>query len=166
VGISNYSADQTREAARILKSLGTPCLIHQPRYNMFDRWVENGLTDVLDTEGMGMIPFSPLAQGLLTNRYLNGIPHDSRAASENSPFLSEKDVERTLDKVKALNQIAQERGQTLSQLAVNWLLRLPTVTSVLIGASKVSQIEDIIVGLSNSTLSEAELASIETILQS
>jgi L-glyceraldehyde 3-phosphate reductase len=166
VGVSNYSADQTREAARILRELGTPCLIHQPRYNMFDRWVENGLTDVLDSEGIGAIPFSPLAQGLLTSRYLNGIPADSRAASENSPFLSAKDVERTIGKVQRLNAIAQARGQNLSQMACNWLLRLPTVTSVLIGASKVSQIEDIVKGVQNIAFSADELAAIEAILAS
>lgn len=164
VGLSNYSADQTREAARILRQLGTPCLIHQPRYNMLDRWVENGLTEVLDEAGIGAIPFSPLAQGLLTSRYLNGIPQDSRAASEHSPFLSEKDVERTLGKVRRLNDIAQARGQNLSQVAVNWLLRLPTITSVLIGASKVSQVEDVVAGLENVTFSDEELTAIESIL--
>lgn len=166
VGISSYSAEQTREASRILKSLGTPCLIHQPVYNMLNRWVENGLTQVLEEEGIGAIPFSPLAQGLLTNRYLNGIPKDSRAASENSPFLSEKDVERTLDKVKKLHDIAQARGQNLSQMAVNWLLRLPTMTSILIGASKVSQIDDVVAGLSNIAFSDEELAAIEAVLAS
>lgn len=166
VGISSYSAEHTREAARILKSLGTPCLIHQPVYNMFNRWVENGLTDALDDEGIGMIPFSPLAQGLLTDRYLNGIPQDSRAASKNSPFLSENDVEKTLDKVRRLNDIAVRRGQKLSQVATNWLLRLPTVTSVLIGASRVAQIEDIVGGLSNVSFDDAELAEIEGILAS
>lgn len=164
VGLSSYSAEQTREAARILKSLGTPCLIHQPIYNMLNRWVENGLTDVLADEGIGTIPFSPLAQGLLTNRYLNGIPADSRAASENSPFLSQHDVERTLDKVRKLHDIAQARGQNLSQMAVNWLLRLPVITSILIGASKVSQIEDIVAGLSNTAFSGEELAAIEAVL--
>ena len=164
VGLSSYSAEQTREASRILKSLGTPCLIHQPRYNMLDRWVENGLTQVLEEEGIGAIPFSPLAQGLLTSRYLNGIPQDSRAASENSPFLSEKDVTRTLDKVQKLNAIAQGRGQNLSQMAVNWSLRLPSMTSILIGASKVAQIEDVVAGLSNIAFSDEELAAIEAIL--
>lgn len=164
VGLSNYSAEQTQQAVAILRDLGTPCLIHQPRYNMFDRWVENALTDVLQAEGVGMIPFSPLAQGLLSNKYLNGIPADSRAASEHSPFLSGADVEKTLDKVRRLNAIAQERGQTLAQMALNWLLRLPVVTSVLIGASKVSQVEDGVAGLSNIEFSEAELAAIESIL--
>ncbi|MBK9125836.1 MAG: L-glyceraldehyde 3-phosphate reductase [Chloroflexi bacterium] len=164
VGLSNYSAEQTRAAARILKDLGTPCLIHQPRYNMFDRWVEGGLIDVLDDEGIGAIPFSPLAQGLLTNRYLNGIPADSRAASDTSPFLSARDVDATLVKVRRLNEIAHSRGQNLSQMAVNWLLRLPTITSVLIGASKVSQVEDIVGGLSNAQFSVQELNEIEHVL--
>lgn len=166
VGLSNYSAEQTRQAAKILRELGTPCLIHQPRYNMFDRWVENGLTDVLDDEGIGAIPFSPLAQGMLTNKYLNGIPHDSRAAKEHAISLSNQEVEKTINKVRQLNSIAQQRGQTLAQVAVNWLLRLPTITSVLIGASKVSQIDDIVAGLSNVTFSDDELSAIETILHS
>lgn len=165
-GISNYSAEQTKEASRILKELGTPCLIHQPVYNMFNRWIENGLTEVLETEGIGTIPFSPLAQGLLTNKYLNGIPKDSRAASENSPFLSEKDVERTLSKVSRLNEIAQSRNQSLAQLAVAWILRLPVITSVLIGASRVSQVEDVVAGLANLQFQADELKSIEAILGS
>lgn len=164
VGISNYDAAQTKEAARILKELGTPCLIHQPRYNMFDRWIEDGLTDVLEEEGIGTIPFSPLAQGLLTNKYLNGVPADSRAASEHSPFLSGEDVEKTIDKVQQLNAIAQARGQNLAQMATVWLLRLPVITSVLIGASKVSQVEDIVAGLDHAAFSDDELAQIEAIL--
>lgn len=166
VGLSNYSAEQTAEASRILKELGTPCLIHQPVYNMFNRWIENGLTDVLEKEGIGTIPFSPLAQGLLTNKYLNGIPKDSRAASENSPFLSEKDVERTIEKVRRLNEIAQNRNQSLAQLAVAWILRLPVITSVLIGASRVAQVEDCVAGLSNLTLHNDELKAVESILAS
>jgi L-glyceraldehyde 3-phosphate reductase len=165
-GISSYSAEQTRQAVRILKDLGTPCLIHQPRYNMFDRWVEDGLLDVLDSEGIGAIAFSPLNQGLLTNKYLNGIPEDSRAAKDHADSLSNDDVGKTLDKVNQLNQIAQQRGQTLAQLAVNWLLRFPTITSVLIGASKVSQIDDIVAGLSNITFSDDELSAIEAVLHS
>jgi L-glyceraldehyde 3-phosphate reductase len=164
--ISNYSAEQTAEASRILKELGTPCLIHQPVYNMFNRWIENGLTDVLETEGIGTIPFSPLAQGLLTNKYLNGIPKDSRAASENSPFLSEKDVERTMEKVRRLNEVATSRNQTLAQLAVAWILRLPVITSVLIGASRVSQVEDVVGGLANLKFEQDELNAIESILAS
>jgi L-glyceraldehyde 3-phosphate reductase len=165
-GISNYSAGQTKDASRILRQLGTPCLIHQPVYNMFNRWIENGLTEVLETEGIGTIPFSPLAQGLLTNKYLNGIPKDSRAASENSPFLSEKDVERTIEKVRKLNDIAQSRNQTLAQLAVAWILRLPVITSVLIGASRVSQVEDVVAGLANLNFQQDELDAIESILGS
>lgn len=164
VGLSNYSAEQTRQAVAILKQLGTPCLIHQPRYNMFDRWVEAELMTVLEEHGIGAIPFSPLAQGLLTDRYLNGIPQDSRAASQHSPFLSERDVERTLDKVRQLHAIAQARGQKLAQMAVNWLLRLPAMTSVLIGASKVSQIEDLVAGTANLAFSDEELAAIEAVL--
>ncbi|MBK8137110.1 MAG: L-glyceraldehyde 3-phosphate reductase [Chloroflexi bacterium] len=166
VGLSNYSAEQTKRASQILRALGTPCLIHQPRYNMFDRWVENGLLDVLDEEGIGTIPFSPLAQGTLTSRYLNGIPHDSRAASENSPFLSGAQVEKSLDKVRRLNAIALQRGQNLSQMAVNWLLRRKTITSILIGASKVSQIEDVVAGLLNLSFSADEIVAIEAVLSS
>lgn len=166
VGLSSYSAEQTKEAVRILKELGTPCLIHQPVYNMLNRWIEDGLTAVLEEEGIGTIPFSPLAQGLLTNKYLNGIPADSRAASEHSPFLSPSQVEATIDKVRKLNEIAVARGQTLAQMATNWLLRLPVITSVLIGASKVSQIEDVVAGVSNTAFSDEELAQIETILRS
>ncbi len=166
VGLSNYSAEQTKRASQILRELGTPCLIHQPRYNMFDRWVENGLLDVLDEEGIGTIPFSPLAQGTLTSRYLNGIPHDSRAASENSPFLSGAQVEKSLDKVRRLNAIALQRGQNLSQMAVNWLLRRKTITSILIGASKVSQIEDVVAGLLNLSFSADEIVAIEAVLSS
>jgi L-glyceraldehyde 3-phosphate reductase len=164
-GISTYDADYTRRAVAILKELGTPCLIHQPRYNMFDRRIENGLTDALADEGIGCIPFSPLAQGLLTNKYLKGIPADSRAAGA-SPFLSENDIAPTLDKVQALNEIAQERGQTMSQLATAWILRLPVVSSVLIGASRVSQIEDIVGTLANTQLSDSETQAIEGILNS
>jgi L-glyceraldehyde 3-phosphate reductase len=164
-GISTYDADYTRRAVAILKELGTPCLIHQPRYNMFDRRIENGLTDALADEGIGCIPFSPLAQGLLTNKYLKGIPADSRAAGA-SPFLSENDIAPTLDKVRALNEIAQERGQTMSQLATAWILRLPVVSSVLIGASRVSQIEDIVGTLANTQLSDSETQAIEGILNS
>lgn len=162
-GISNYDPDYTRRASKILRELGTPCLIHQPSYSMFNRWIENGLTDVLDEEGIGCIPFSPLAQGLLSNKYLHGIPEDSRAASA-SPFLSPERVEQTIDKVRALNVIAQKRGQTLAQMAVAWILRLPTVTSVLIGASRVSQIEDIVAALNHLDFSAEELQAIEGIL--
>jgi L-glyceraldehyde 3-phosphate reductase len=163
VGISNYSPEHTKQAATILRELGTPCLIHQPSYNMFNRWIENGLLDVLEEEGMGCIPFSPLAQGLLTNKYLHGIPSDSRAASS-SPFLSPDRVEQTSSKVQQLHKIAQERGQPLSQLALAWVLRHPVVTSALIGASKVSQIEDAVATQNNLHLSDTELQAIESIL--
>ncbi|MDX2162324.1 MAG: L-glyceraldehyde 3-phosphate reductase [bacterium] len=164
-GISSYSGEKTREAARILRELGTPCLIHQPRYNMFDRWIEGDLIPTLEAEGIGCIPFSPLAQGLLTNRYLAGIPDDSRAAKDTSPFLNENQVTpQIIDKVRRLNAIAERRGQTMAQLATIWILRLPAVTSVLIGASKVSQIEDIVKATENVQLSSDELNEIESIL--
>lgn len=163
-GISNYSPEQTREASKILKALGTPCLIHQPSYSMFNRWIEDGLTEALADEGIGCIVFSPLAQGMLTNKYLNGIPADSRAASEHSPFLSPDKVHATIEKVRKLNDLAQARGQTLAQMAINWCLRLPVMTSVLIGASKVSQIEDVVAGLDSIVFSGDELEQIEAIL--
>ena len=163
VGISNYSADQTRKAAQILRSLGTPCLIHQPKYSMFERWIEGGLTAVLAEEGVGCIPFSPLAQGLLTNRYLEGIPADSRASR--GGFLKPKDVtEERIAKVVRLNQIAAARAQTMAQLALAWVLRLPQVTSALIGASKVSQVDDAVGALQNLSFSPEELTAIEAIL--
>jgi L-glyceraldehyde 3-phosphate reductase len=163
-GISNYSPEKTAEAAQILRDLGTPCLIHQPSYSMFNRWVEDGLLDTLDTEGIGCICFSPLAQGLLTDRYLGGdIPEDSRAAK--SYFLRPEHItDEKLAKVHQLNGIAQARGQTMAQLALVWVLRRATVTSALIGASKVSQIEDVVAAVSNLTLGDAEVQAIETIL--
>jgi L-glyceraldehyde 3-phosphate reductase len=142
VGLSNYHPEQFREAVRILRKLGTPCLIHQPRYNIFDRWVEDGLLDVLDEEGIGSLVFSPLAQGMLTNQYINAIPTDSRAASKDSPFLQEDDVQQHLPKIKALNEIALARGQSLAQMAITWVLRQQSVTSALIGASRPQQIID------------------------
>ncbi len=163
-GISNYNPDQTREAAAILDELGTPCLIHQPSYSMFNRWIENGLTDVLEEEGIGCIVFSPLAQGLLTDKYLQGIPEDSRA-SKTWGFLKEKDITpQKVEKVKTLNTLAQERGQTLAQMAIAWVLRLPAVTSALIGASRVGQIDDIAGALDHLEFSQAELDRIEGIL--
>lgn len=163
-GISNYDAARTREAAAILKSLGVPLLIHQPKYNMFERWVEPELLPALNDVGAGCIPFSPLAQGLLTNRYLNGIPADSRAHKPTG-FLKESQVTgAVLAKVSALNEVAKARGTTLAQMAVLWLLRRPEITTVLIGASRVAQIEDIHAGISKSVLSADELARIEAIL--
>jgi len=163
-GISNYPAEMTRQAAAILRSLGTPCLIHQPNYNMFDRWIEDGLTSVLEEEGIGCIVFSPLAQGLLTNRYLAGLPADSRAVADGR-FLSPDEITQdVLGKVRKLNDIAQARGQTMAQLALAWVLRLPQVTSALIGASKVSQIEDAVGTVDKLELSQEELGMIEGVL--
>jgi L-glyceraldehyde 3-phosphate reductase len=164
-GVSNYSPDQTRRAAAILRELGTPLLIHQPSYSMVNRWVEDGLLDALDEVGAGSIAFSPLAQGLLTDRYLNGIPEGSRAASR-SPFLKAKDVEDTVGTVRALNAVAGRRGQTLAQLAIAWVLRGGRVTSALVGASSVKQLEDSVGAARNLDLSAEELAEIETILGS
>lgn len=163
-GISSYSAQQTRQAARILRELGTPCLIHQPVYNMFNRWVEDGLLDVLGEEGIGCIAFSPLAQGLLTARYLDGIPDDSRAAKPHGFLKPEQISPEKLDKVRRLNQIAQARGQTLAQMALTWVLRDERVTSVLIGASKVEQLEDNVAVLDAAPLGVEELARIESVL--
>ncbi len=163
-GISNYPADKTREAAAILKGLGVPLLIHQPVYNMFNRWVEPALLPALTEVGAGCIPFSPLAQGLLTNRYLQGIPADSRAHKP-SGFLKEEQVTpAVLAKVRALDEIARARGNTLAQFAVLWLLRRPEITTVLIGASKVSQIDDIHGALQRPPLAAAELDRVEKIL--
>jgi L-glyceraldehyde 3-phosphate reductase len=164
VGISNYGVEETQQAIKILKELGTPLLIHQPAYSMLNRWVENGLTDLLQKEGAGAIAFVPLAQGLLTGRYLNGIPNDSRAVKPNS-FLNEGDVsEEVLQKVSKLNGIAQERGQSLAQMALAWVLRGGKITSALIGASKVSQIEENIAALNNLVFSEEELKLIDEVL--
>ncbi|WEK55107.1 MAG: L-glyceraldehyde 3-phosphate reductase [Candidatus Cohnella colombiensis] len=165
VGISNYRPAEAKRAIEILKDLGTPLLIHQPNYNMFDRWIEDGLQDVLDEGGVGSIVFSPLAQGLLTNKYLGGIPSDSRAASAHG-FLKESHVTpEVLAKVSKLNDIAVARGQTLAQLALAWALRGGRVTSVLIGASRVSQIDDNVAALNNLDFSVEELARIEAILK-
>jgi L-glyceraldehyde 3-phosphate reductase len=165
VGISSYSPEYTREAARILRDLGTPCLIHQPSYNMFDRWVEDGLLDVLSEEGIGCIVFSPLAQGLLTDRYLNGIPAGARATKTERVWLTPDDVNASLEKVRKLNAIAQQRGQKLSQMALAWVLRQPAVTSALVGASSITQLEDNLAALSNLSFSRQELDSIEAVLQ-
>ncbi|MCB0027512.1 MAG: L-glyceraldehyde 3-phosphate reductase [Anaerolineales bacterium] len=164
VGISNYPADKTREAARILRELGTPCLIHQPSYSMFNRWVEESLLDTLAEEGIGCIPFSPLAQGLLTNKYLGGIPEDSRAAKPHGFLKAANITDDKLAKVARLNEMAQSRGQTLAQMALAWVLRHQTVTSVLIGASKVSQIEDAVGMLDRLEFTAEELAAIEAVL--
>ena len=164
VGLSNYPAELAAEAIALLKALGTPCLIHQPKYSMFERAPEDGLLDVLTEQGVGSIAFSPLAGGVLTDRYLNGIPEDSRAAS-GSVFLSSNQLTaEKMDKVQRLNALAQQRGQKLSQMALAWVLRGDRVTSVLIGASKTSQIDDALGMLDNRSFSDDELAAIDTIL--
>ncbi|MDR1759322.1 MAG: L-glyceraldehyde 3-phosphate reductase [Fibrobacter sp.] len=162
VGISSYDAPSTRRAADILKELGTPCLIHQPQYNMFNRTIEQQHLEVFNQTGMGCIPFSPLAQGLLTDRYQHGIPKDSRASK--SPFLRPEQVEHSLRQVKALQKIADKREQKLSQLAIAWILRLPEITSVLVGASRISQIEDAVGALNNLNFFASELTEIDQIL--
>jgi L-glyceraldehyde 3-phosphate reductase len=164
VGISNYSAEDSAKAIAILKQLGTPCLIHQPKYSMMERWVEGGLLDVLQESGVGCIPFSPLAQGLLTDKYLKEIPHDSRAAKEHGFLKKSQLTPQTLEKIGKLNDLAIQRGQTLAQMALAWLLKDSRVTSVLIGASRVSQLHDSLKCLENDKFSAEELASIETIL--
>jgi L-glyceraldehyde 3-phosphate reductase len=166
VGISSYNSDQTRRAAQILRQMGTPCLIHQPSYNIFDRWIEGGLLDVLLEEGIGCIVFSPLAQGQLTDRYLKGIPAGARATKTERVWLTPDDVKANLPKVQKLNELAQARGQSLAQLAIAWTLRKPAVTSSLIGASSVKQLEDNLAALNNLKFSDDELAQIETILKS
>jgi len=162
-GISNYPADLARRAAALLKELGAPCLIHQPRYNMLDRWIEDGLTEVLAEEGIGCIVFSPLAQGQLTGRYLKAIPADSRAAKER--FLKISEVEKNLPKIRALNALAERRGQTLAQMALAWVLHNPVVTTALVGASSVPQLEENLKALERLDFAPEELAEIETALK-
>ncbi len=164
VGLSNYNPAQTARAAGILRQLGTPCLLHQPRYSMFDRGPENGLLDVLTQEGIGGIVFSPLAQGQLTNRYLHGIPTDARAARDPRFLKPEQITEEKLAKVRQLDAFAQGRGQSLSQLALAWVLRHPAITSAIIGASKTSQLEDNLGVVQHLAFSHEELAEIERIL--
>ncbi|MBD1392401.1 L-glyceraldehyde 3-phosphate reductase [Mucilaginibacter glaciei] len=164
-GISNYNAEQADAAIAILKRLGTPCLIHQPKYSMFVRDAENGLLDVLEKDGVGCIPFSPLAQGLLTNKYLHGIPQDSRAA-KSTGFLQESQVnDEVVGKIKKLNALAEQRGQTLAQMALAWLLKDDRVTSVLIGASKPEQLADSLKALDKVDFTADELEKIEAILK-
>ncbi len=167
VGISNYRHEEAQKAISILKQLGTPCIIHQPKYSMFEKWVENGLLDVLGKEGVGCIPFSPLAQGLLTNKYLSGIPQDSRAASHRGNGALEEDAitESNIEKAKQLNEIAIERGQNLAQMALAWILKDDRITSVLIGASKSKQVTDCIGALKNYHFSQEELNRINNILK-
>jgi L-glyceraldehyde 3-phosphate reductase len=165
VGVSNYPAELTDEAIEILRRLGTPLLIHQPRYSMLDRWIEDALLDVLGRHGVGSIVFSPLAQGLLTNRYLDGVPDDSRVRI--GEMLDERVLsDETLDRVRALNAIAEARGQSLAQLAIAWVLRDERVTSALIGASSVAQLEQNVAALENFELSADELTQIEAALAS
>ena len=165
VGISNYPADKAREAAQILRSLGTPCLIHQPKYSMFERWVEDGLLQTLKEEGIGCIAFSPLAQGLLTDKYLGGIPEGSRASKAHGFLKPAHITDERIAKVQKLNTLAQQRGQTLAQMALAWVLRHEGMTSVLIGASKVSQIEEAVGMLNKVEFSGDELQAIENILR-
>lgn len=165
VGVSNYNAEQTNEMSKIMKSLGTPLLIHQPRYNMFERWIEDGLQDVLEEEGIGSISFCPLAQGMLTNKYIHGIPADSRAA-KSSPFLTAEGIKaEKIEKVVKLNKIAENRGQSLAQMACAWDLRGGKLTSVLLGASKSSQISENVGALKNLDFTADELNAIDNILK-
>ena len=163
-GISSYDAEQTRKAIDILASLGTPCLIHQPKYSMHDRWVENGLLDVLEKYGVGCIPFSPLAQGLLTDKYLKGIPEDSRARKAHGFLQLSEVTDERIEQMRALNAIAQNRGQSLSQMAIAWLLRNERITSVLIGVSSEEQLINNLGSLSKLAFSSDELRAIEAIL--
>jgi len=165
VGISNYQAEEADKAIKILKQLGTPCLIHQPKYSMFERWVEGGLLDVLEAEGVGCIPFSPLAQGMLTNKYLHGIPEDSRAAKASGFLQTSQITPERLEEIKQLNELAKQRGQSLAQMALSWILKDPRVTSVLIGASKPEQLADSLKCLDNIVFSKEELEKIEIILK-
>ncbi len=164
VGLSNYSAEQTARAAALLRQLGTPCLIHQPKYHLFERTIEHGLTAVLEQEGLGAVVFCPLAQGLLSNRYLAGIPADSRAGHD-ARFLKPEDITpEKLGRIRKLDALARRRGQTLAQMALVWVLRRPVVVSALIGASRVSQLEENMAALANPHFTAEELAEIDTIL--
>jgi L-glyceraldehyde 3-phosphate reductase len=165
VGISSYDAVQTAEAVKILNDLGTPLLIHQPSYSMFNRWIEDGLQDVLSENGVGSIAFCPLEQGLLTNKYISGIPSDSRAAKANTYLDKDRVTDQVLNRVRQLNELAVERGQNLAQMALAWVLREGRVTTALIGASKVSQIEENVAALNNLEFTAGELARIEEILK-
>jgi L-glyceraldehyde 3-phosphate reductase len=166
VGISQYNADETKTASKILRELGTPCLIHQPNYSIMDRWIENKLLDVLVKEGIGCIVFSPLAQGILTNRYLSGIPENSRAAREGTNLDRRALTKEILEKTQNLNEIAKIRKQTLAQMSIAWVLKKPTITSALIGASNVQQIKDNIDALKNRSFSVEELKKIDEIVTS
>lgn len=164
-GISNYKPEQAEKAFTVLRQLGTPCVIHQPKYSMFERWVEGGLLDVLEKHGVGCIPFSPLAQGMLTDRYLKGVPEGSRASKQHG-FLKSKDItEERLNTIRALNEVAANRGQSLAQMALWWLMKDKRITSVLIGASSVAQLDANIDALNGAPFSNDELQLIEKILQ-
>jgi len=165
IGLSNYTPEQTQKAVTILNALGTTCVIHQPSYSMFNRWIEGGLLEILFSLGIGCIAFSPLAQGLLTNRYLNGIPEGSRASKSHGFLTSDQITEEKITKVKLLNTLAQDRQQSLAQMALAWVLRHIGMTSVVIGASKVSQLEENVAALNNLMFSENELKHIEDILK-
>jgi L-glyceraldehyde 3-phosphate reductase len=165
-GISNYQVAEAKKAIEILKQLGTPCLIHQPKYSMFERWVEGGLLDVLEESGVGCIPFSPLAQGMLTNKYLKGIPENSRAAKSTGHLQTSEITEKKLQQINQLNDIAGQRNQSLAQMALAWLMKDKRITTVLIGASSVAQLDDNLACLNNVHFSEAELNQIESILKS
>lgn len=165
VGVSQYSAEDTAKAIEILKNLGTPMLIHQPRYSMIDRWAENGLMDVLGEKGVGSIAFSPLEQGMLTDKYLKGIPADSRAAKDGRYLKPDQIGGEKLEMIRQLNEIALKRGQSLAQMAIAWLLKDPRITSVLIGVSKAEQLDDNVAAVVNSSFSETELGEIKKILR-
>jgi L-glyceraldehyde 3-phosphate reductase len=165
IGISNYQAEEAAKALAILRQLGTPCLIHQPKYSMFERWVEGGLLDLLEREGVGCIPFSPLAQGLLTNKYLKGIPEDSRAAKATGFLQADQVTPDKVDKIRRLNELAIKRDQTLAQMALAWILKDKRITSVLIGVSKPEQVTDSLQCFRNTWFSPEELQTIETILR-
>jgi L-glyceraldehyde 3-phosphate reductase len=166
VGLSNYTAEQTRAASHILRALGTPCLIHQPNYSMYERWIEDGLLDALKDEGIGCIAFSPLAQGMLTTKYLSGVPEGSRASKPSSFLKPDQITPEREAQVRRLNVIAQGRGQSLAQMALAWVLRHPGMTSALIGASKVEQIDDCVGAIKNLDFSHEELQGIDKILAS
>ena len=164
-GVSNYRPPEMQRAVEMLRRLGTPCIIHQPKYNMFERWIEDGLLALLEREGVGCIAFSPLAQGLLTDKYLKGIPAGSRASKPHGFLKAAHLTDDKLSKVRRLNEIAQRRGQKLSQMALAWVLRHPAMTSTVIGASRVEQIEDAVASLARLEFSDEELQSIEAILK-
>lgn len=164
-GISNYSAEETEQAVAVLKELGTPCIVHQAKYSMFERWVENALLGFLETKGIGCVAFSPLAQGLLTTKYLKGIPENSRAANPNGYLQASEITDEKIQKINALNDLASERHQTLAQMAIAWLLKNETITTVLVGASSVKQLYDSLESLDQLNFSASELEHIETILK-